>query len=243
MLHRPERLASLYMENWSEMGGDRFRYGCVLEFQLAEGKGSICYDQSGYGNDGTIYGARWQKGPMVYALGFDGADDYVKVPDSPSVSVTGELTLEAFIKPVIGKDMGVISKDDPVERSYYMNVISTGRVRYLISPDGTAVRYHDSTVILTEVWHHIGAVFVPNTRMTIYIDGIKRGEITTNIPSGIYDGAQSLMVGLEERYNQYFDGDIALVRIYNRALSSEEVFALYSYLVSPTIKAPELGVG
>jgi len=212
--------------------------GCVLWLDFAEPDGPRAYDLSGYGNHGTVYGAARRRGPLLRSLSFDGVDDYVEVPDSPSVSVTGELALEALIKPVLGEDMGVISKDDGVERSYYVTVLATGRVRHLISPDGATVRYHDSTVTLAEKWHHVVTVFVPNTRMTIYIDGVERGEITAGIPSVIYDGVQELMVGLNERYGLYFKGVIALARIYSRALSPEEVRAHYSYLVGRVLEAP-----
>ena len=49
----------------------------VLVMHFDEGSGTIAKDESGYGNDGTIYGATWTTGISGKALSFDGSNDYV----------------------------------------------------------------------------------------------------------------------------------------------------------------------
>jgi hypothetical protein len=68
-------------------------------------------DSSGYGNDGTIYGATFVGGKFGKALSFDGVDDYVEVPDSPQLSGSGkDLTVEAWIKQDRLSDGSIIGK-------------------------------------------------------------------------------------------------------------------------------------
>lgn len=62
--------------------------GLVAEWHFDEGSGTIAKDESGSGNDGAIYGAKWVEGKFGKALEFDGVDDYVKVPDDDSLDVT-----------------------------------------------------------------------------------------------------------------------------------------------------------
>jgi hypothetical protein len=55
-------------------------------------------DSSGYGNDGTIYGATCVDGMFDQALSFDGVDDYVQVPDSPVLDMAGVFTVEGWVQ-------------------------------------------------------------------------------------------------------------------------------------------------
>ena len=49
-------------------------------WRLDEGSGTIAYDSSGNGNDGTIIGdPQWVAGKNGQALDFDGTEDYIDV--------------------------------------------------------------------------------------------------------------------------------------------------------------------
>jgi hypothetical protein len=64
-----------------------------------EGTSSIAYDSSGNHNHGTIYGANWIAGISETALSFDGLKDYVEVPNSLGLNITGNISFEAWMKP------------------------------------------------------------------------------------------------------------------------------------------------
>ena len=70
----------------------------VLIMHFDEGSGTIAKDESGHGNDGTIHGATWTTGISGKALNFDGVDDYVRIPDSASMDVTEEVTVEVWAR-------------------------------------------------------------------------------------------------------------------------------------------------
>lgn len=64
-------------------------------------------DSSGYGNNGTIYGASFTDetphkvvgtGAGRYALQFDGVDDYVDCGAPSSLDIPGDKTLELWVK-------------------------------------------------------------------------------------------------------------------------------------------------
>jgi len=59
----------------------------VAHWTFDEGSGDIAYDSSGNGNDGTLNGGPvWVVGKIGGALEFDGADDFVSVPDKPYIT-------------------------------------------------------------------------------------------------------------------------------------------------------------
>ena len=67
-----------------------------------EGAGDVATDSSGNGNDGVLINEpEWVDGKFGKALRFDGVDDYVDIPDSPSLSPTEQMSIVAWIYPVI----------------------------------------------------------------------------------------------------------------------------------------------
>jgi hypothetical protein len=72
-------------------------------------------------------------------------------------------------------------------------------------------------------WHHIVAVVVPSKSITVYVD-------TVSYNSGLTPGASSTTSAINigtTAQSEYWKGSIDDVRIYSRALSSDEVQMLY----------------
>jgi hypothetical protein len=69
----------------------------VLILHFDEGSGTIAKDESGHGNDGTIYGATWTTGVSGKALQFDGTNDYVDCGTGAS-SISEDITVSMWIK-------------------------------------------------------------------------------------------------------------------------------------------------
>lgn len=62
--------------------------------------GGNANDLSGYGNDGTVHGAALtvdRFGNANSAYGFDGVDDYIRVPDAPQLNGMNSLTLSVWV--------------------------------------------------------------------------------------------------------------------------------------------------
>jgi len=81
-----------------------------------------------------------------------------------------------------------------------------------------------STGYSANTWHHACGLARSITDRSAYIDGGSRGN---NAVSRDVSAATQLRIGLRFNGGQDFDGTIADVRIYNRALSDPEVFALW----------------
>jgi hypothetical protein len=213
--------------------------GCVLCLPMNEGAGSTVRDKSGYNNNGTIYGAMWVSGRYGYALNFDGVDDYVEIPHSPSLSVVDELTILVWVKfNELDQRVAMVSKSG-VSRNYqFEKVIDNSLQITFQDPDGNWRSRKSILKIEDYNWHMAGVTHNSNSGTTFFLDGQSDFHdnpykmATNTAPVKIGKGAG---LGVE-----IANGIIDEVLIYNRALTPEEIKA--HYLGSRLLKQRSLTV-
>ena len=221
-------ISSLALNGWFG-GGDKipedtFTRGLVAYYSFDEGTGNIAYDISGNGNNGTIYGAKWTKGKYGSALQFDGVDDYVDLGNDESFNITDELTIEAWVnrgtitgttmRYIVGKGTNYINEPYILEYDP-----ANGYLRFGIY-DGTNY-YEVVTGLVKGQWVHLVGVF-DGTSVKLYVNGIKKAELSFS-QTTIDIQEHSVTIGGCDGGGRYFVGLIDEVRIYNRALSPEEI--------------------
>jgi hypothetical protein len=104
-------------------------------------------------------------------------------------------------------------------------------------------------------WYHVVLTYPGGGQynMSIYADGIKgsNNNAGTNLSGLIPTNAAVELGKYTNSYNQGFNGSIANFRLFNRALTSDEIYQLYAYQkedfghgdLSMTLKAGRLGIG
>jgi len=148
-------------------------------------------DESGNGNNGTVYGATLANdrfGIGISAYYFDG-DDYIEIQDSPSLDILDAITISSWIKTTDTKG-GIISKWDGGHccndvQSYYQFIYPDGQAAGSVNADNQA----DNTVwgdikVNNDVWNHIVYSADNNTRkIRIYVNGAldREFDISGNI--------------------------------------------------------------
>jgi hypothetical protein len=191
------------------------------------------------GNDGALQnGAAFGSGRVGQAFRLDGVDDYVKIPDDPSLTVES-LTLAAWVYPdTVAGNRTIISKyhfDDASGRvadvSWLLYALD-GRVSLVAyGQDGNGHRGAKTTAaILTPgKWHHVAATFdLPSQTARIFHFGREVAsslyEQSTTI-GRIGDSGAPVRIGAQytRRLEGFWAGRIDEVEIYDRALSAEEV--------------------
>ncbi len=199
--------------------------GLVGYWKLDESTGTVDYDFSGNGNNGTLYNSPSSTtGQVGGALNFGGTS-YVQVNNTSSISMgTNAHTATAWIKlnsygtyrPVIAKRSGAT-----VDFNYHIDN-NTGDGK-MASYNGT--NYVGSTnAVPLGTWHHVAWVYSSGV-VSFYLDGAANG--TSSQVSGSANSA-NLYIGTDNGTVQYyFDGAIDDLRIYNRALSETEVKNIY----------------
>jgi len=201
--------------------------GLVLWLKFNEGSGNIAYDSSFYNNHGTIYGAVWTDGKFGKALSFDGVDDYVKVPHSASLDITDEITVTVWcvVTGKLDEWVGIVAKDDhSANRSWNIHESHTREFFYYLNlPEGGG---GFSLEVVPELgkWYFLAFTYDGNVRK-----GYVNGEVkhTISASGSISSTNMPVAVGSNSAFGENFQGLIDEVRIYNRALTEEEIKMLY----------------
>ncbi len=206
--------------------------GLVLWLRFEEGKGSVAYDSSGAGNHGTVRNAQWVPGRFGRALRFDGRSSFVEVPDSPSLNPRKELTLEAWILPFswdVGFNRRVMQKSGLQDDRQYRLTAEWGLFKFDIFEVGGVA----ASLPQPGRWHHVVGVY-DGRKVQLWVDGKLAAE--REAKGEIPVTTSPLFVGTKRAYaprSDWFNGLIDEVRVYNRALSPEEIRKL-SGALSPT---------
>ncbi len=223
--------------------------GLVLYLSFDEGQGDTAYDYSGHGNHGVIYGATWTQGISGNALYFDGVDDYVKVANEGFTSFeisNQEYSIALWVNlkslPSSGDYTFCIDREEtncPI--SWCIGYRATDPVTgenyafRVAAWDGWTENWLFSSIHPdTGTWYFLVAVF-NTSNISLFINGIF--DTSTAIVISGTRNTEGINIGRCPVNGNYLHGIIDEVRIYNRALSDEEIKALYeSYLKNLTHK-------
>lgn len=203
-----------------------FRYaaGLVGWWTFDDRSGTTAADSSPSGNDGTVNGtATWTTGTIGGALEFDGST-YVAIPNEADYDLANAVSYSVWIK--VGSSpvdwFGVITKYDN------MNLQRRQSENYLTWQTAGLTDYQldASTNVLDGQWHHVACTY-DGSMKRIYVDGSLDGEAAA---TGSIDTTDTQVeIGRNGRWQDLeFVGVMDDVRIYNRAITLEEVQALYA---------------
>ena len=159
------------------------------------------------------------------AMNFDGIGDFVNVTSTTDLSPT-TFTLSAWVK-INNQTLdngGIISKQPGAGTSgYRLSIIQNTRVVRLACGDVSAKTILTPTGLNSNQWYNIIGVN-DGTKGKIYINGVLVKEDTCG---NSVANTNSLEIGKWTASNDYFNGSIADVRIYNRTLSEQEIEGIY----------------
>jgi len=198
-------------------------------WKFDEGSGTTAYDSAGSNNGTLVNGPVWTTSQINGALSFDGVNDYVQVPYSSALSVTSTFTFAFWIYVDANFTLGgcIISKDGTGDTTGAYNVYASYGGPHNIgyetnnkSPD----LYTGPNSLSPGVWNHVAITFnnSASPKMRIYIDGIEKGSGSPPAPSSL---STILLIGRRGSSSapSYLNTKLDDVRIYNRALSAEEI--------------------
>ena len=210
--------------------------GLALYLSFDEGTGTTAKDLSGFGRDGVLASEGWADGKYEKAVDFNIAH---KV-DAGSFSFLAEnqpFSIAAWIYPTSYVSEGMwhiftrhYNYGDQLG-DWRLELDSTGKITWQVrnndNSDSQFMRSNSNIPLNT--WTHVAGVF-DGSRMLIYINGVLDAT-----QSGVNHGSDSsntnkIVVGDAdyEPYGRYFRGLIDEAKIYNKALSAEEITQLYS---------------
>lgn len=186
-------------------------------------------DASGNGNNGQSQNATLTTGKFGNGGNFAGDNDYVSIAESTSLQPGTQMTISAWVKAdALASDISLIDKTN---NGYgFALKLNSGTPQFR---NGTGAAYSDlsaTSTISTGVWYHLVGTLDSAGNKRIYINGS-----LSNISSGETFNGNSTSVPLKfgVRTAAYYTGQLDEARIYNRALSADEVSQLYNFAPGP----------
>ncbi len=181
---------------------------------------------------GATCPARQQPGYLGNGVRFDGTNDYLVVQDSPGFDFgTGGLTIAMWVKKTDNDTGTLLHWRSQGGNSLKVDIDGTTlRVGLWINWPGGLVIPNGGTVGLNE-WHHVAVVRDGAGNWTTYIDSVPRGSGWSDADLNQINPGTPIWLGAEN--NGWgnpitaFGGSMDEVYIYRRALTPEEVGALY----------------
>jgi hypothetical protein len=193
-------------------------------------------DASGNYNTGTVIEASFaedRKAASESAVLFTNDGHRIRIPDSPGLDLTTQLTLCAWVR----LD-GVRSDFQEIIAKWYDNGSSSWSYELAVPENSAAPAFvlvvggrqvlSSSEALTTGQWTFVVGTF-DGSKANIYVNGKQRGEAAW--PGVVNQGTAPLMIGAHDSAsdrNQFY-GAIDEVRIYNRALNSNEVEQLHQF--------------
>ncbi len=197
----------------------------ILYFSFDEVENGTAIDHSQYGNNGVINGTpELVDGKFGKAMKFNGTTDWVEVPHDDILTVETSVTVMAWINaerhmgPNNQRWQGILAKGNS-PRSYSFYTESPSECMHFVAGGGSVC----TTKIPLNEWQHVVAQLDSGTHRywlngeNIFESGGKSASPGTADTSNVFVGTTA------EGANRRFLGLIDEVRIWNRALSEEEV--------------------
>lgn len=209
----------------------------VARWSLDEvGPGSVTPDASGNGLHGVVRGATpVPDGRVAGALSFDGVDDWVTVGAAPELDFSGRMTMAAWVKPdQVGTYDTVLLRERGGSSAYSLYTTNGGgQKRPNASTDETTA--YAPQQIQPGVWTHLAATF-DGSRLRLWVNGLMVDSVAA---SAAPSSTGVLRIGGNGVWSgEFYSGLIDEVRLYDVALSSEQIGKLIDVPTVPPGPAP-----
>ena len=204
-------------------------------WKFDESTGTIASDSSGNGNNGALKGNPvWRPtgGVSGGAIELSGKGDYVEISNEANFDINDKITISTWVNitDVPQEWTGIVTKGDSAWRlstSFAKNIFHFGV--------SSSAYLNGQATVDSGQWHNVVCVY-DGQKMSIYVDGkIDFSRLWTR-PIGTNDFPVCIGENIELK-DHCFHGLIDDVRIYNYALSQDEIIELFNSAHYVTVEA------
>lgn len=212
---------------WGSGTKDPYWDYVTLLTQFDGGNGSTVFaDESNIGRSATILGSPFidrSAGSSPYSgrtgsVRFNGSSDRISYNDTADFEVTGDFTVECWVKTTtVTANQSVFGKDansGSTWASYNFSITNAGTWRFSVSTNNSGQDFNTTFgSISINTWYHV-AVVRSSGSWSVYINGSRlMGPTATGNP---YDGSGAFTIGQEinTATSNWFNGWMADFRVY-----------------------------
>ena len=186
-------------------------------------------------NNGTPSGATFTTSSKLgsHAGQFNGTSDYVSNQNS-LINPINAFTLSAWIKSPTGSAGSIYSegRSSSTVNPFFRFYCSSSLIGISSRNDANSEIsvFSNTASCSASTWHYVAFVNDGSENYTFYIDGVAYSE-TTDTMSGTYGNLDQLAIGALRRASNtenFFNGSIDELAVYNRALSQSEIKEQYN---------------
>jgi hypothetical protein len=209
--------------------------GLVAHWKVDEATGTTVYDVSGKGNHGSFIGEPVKATSSCkasYCLSFDAADDRVSVPATLNSLPTSAITVSAWVNVPNHVNWYDYVRNNwaGIAGAWLLYSDSSGNARFGVIDNSLAQKgaLGCATAFTTSTWHMLAGTY-DGTVISSYLDGIQCNSTSSLSGQTLYtSGAVQFGEWGSAGANTHYIDD---VRIYNRALSADEIQRLWNSTV------------
>ncbi len=198
-------------------------------------------------NNGTLQGGATADTPGVVgtAFLFDGTNGYVSIPDAPALHPTN-LTIEAWFRCDLLDTPTTTSYPGQQYIIFHQNYSFGNFEGFDLAKDrhppfigtndtwcfevtsavGDNVFVESQVIVKTNEWYHVAGVRGSNF-IQLYVNGVFQGQSNVDFPVGYGNFPLYFATTGQSYYDHKYAGAIDEPALYNRALSGDEIRAIY----------------
>ena len=208
--------------------------GLVGFWKFNETSGAVAMDATGNGNSGALVNnPQWAAGKLGNALQFNG-NNYVSVPSSPGLEINGNAisfgawyyhtsTTDGYILGKTVSDYTYMMSVEKGAQQFQVQLVTGGKRTILGIPakskPGELTKYNNT-------WVHLFIVYNGST-IKVYVNGVE--QLSQAATGAVNSTTDAFAIGARGGDGSWtrFNSKIDEVRVYNRALTAQEVSAIY----------------
>ncbi len=184
-------------------------------------------DRSGANRHGTPTNVTYTTGQFGQAAVFNGINS--KVDMGVEFAPIGNVTYMAWIKPdVLAVNRRFLNQRGPDAGDFIFRILdATGAIDFLrFTGAGGFWRWSSTLTVAQGVWSHVAVVYDGTINATFVINGVSQSIVRTLDSTSLT--SENLVIGADNVGN-FFDGAIDEVRIYNEALTEDQINMLFHH--------------
>lgn len=202
-------------------------------------------DNSGNGNDGTVYSAtlttdKFNDADKAYS--FNGTSSYINIGQKSSLKMTDSISISAwfYVNTISPTYQNIISDHGLNQATAGPGKIlrlNYGKLQFIVGglygSTVTPATYVESSITVSK-WYHVVATY-DRSLIKLYVNNVL--VATKAYSQSLTVNPNNILIGNSGFGNEFFNGKMDQIRIYKRAITENEVKALYEEGAKPVITA------